>query len=153
VVGDHSRPRSASVLFGAGKTALNIDLVQVDADYQMKEQPREVLLYVADLKRDGLIKVGSTKNLGRRLTELRRHFGPDVEIFQSAPIPNGLGTPKSWEVRLKAKILLPRYREQLDKLDELEKAHDVDQERFGLMWGFNLDLISPESAVGIGLQS
>ncbi len=87
----------------------------------MKE-PSGWILYIADLKRDGLIKVGITREgrLHRRLAELRHRFGPDVEIFESGPIPDGWGTPQQWELRLKAKILRPRYLEQLELLDRTQ---------------------------------
>src|SRR5438874_611804 len=122
----------------------------------MKEQPRPVLLYVADLKRDGLIKVGSTKNRCTRLAQLRRQFGPQVEIFQGGAIPNGFGTPKSWEDRLIRLIVLPRHRADLENLDEQAKptlvrppgttiliTDDTDEldRRFSLMWSFNCDVL------------
>jgi hypothetical protein len=73
----------------------------------MKETKRGRILYVADLHRDGLIKVGSSTEgrLDKRLAELRRQFGPALEIFESAPIPEGWETPRAWETRLMAKIL------------------------------------------------
>jgi hypothetical protein len=83
----------------------------------MKEPKREVFLYLAEI-RDGLVKVGSTRNLRRRLAELRRQFGPTVEIFESASIPEGWGTAQSWELRLKAKIQRPRYLEQIESFDD-----------------------------------
>jgi hypothetical protein len=84
----------------------------------MRKPKRAMMLYVAEVG-DGLIKVGITA-AGReqkRLTELRREFGPQVEIFERATIPDGWGTPQQWELRFKAKILRPRYRDQLEALD------------------------------------
>jgi hypothetical protein len=75
-----------------------------------------MILYIADLKRDGWIKVGVTNEgrLDARVAELRRRFGP---IFESAPIPDGWGTARQWEVRLKAEILRPRFLDMVESLD------------------------------------
>jgi len=81
--------------------------------------PSRPLLYIADLHDDGLLKVGVTteRRLDVRLAELRRRFGPDVEIFESALIPNGWGTAQQWELRLLAEILRWRFRVQVESFD------------------------------------
>ena len=52
---------------------------------------------------------------------MRRRFGPDVEIFESAPIPDGWGTAQRWELRLLRKIIDTRLR---DRIESFDRRHD-----------------------------
>jgi hypothetical protein len=90
-----------------------------------QKEKRGNILYIADLKRDSLIKVGITDDLLRRLGELRVDYGPDVEIFEWAFIPDGWGTPREWENRMKSKILRPRLLDQLEFLDSNDRDYAV----------------------------
>ena len=58
------------------------------------------MLYIADLNRDNLLKVGITheRREPARVRELRRTLRePRLEIFASAVIPMGWGTDREWE--------------------------------------------------------
>jgi hypothetical protein len=94
-------------------------------DRTRQKEKRENILYIADLRRDSLIKVGITNDLLRRLAELRVQFGPNLEIFEWAFIPDGWGTPRQWEKRLKSKILRPRLLDRLEFLDSNHRDHGV----------------------------
>jgi hypothetical protein len=69
------------------------------------------VLYIADLNHEGLLKIGFTTEgrLDARLAELQRQFGADVEIFESAIIPDGWGTAQQWELRLPADRKMHSY--------------------------------------------
>jgi hypothetical protein len=105
--------------FFSAAHAIDLQKIADEHNEAMKGAEARMILYIADLKRDGLIKVGITTEgrLDARLAELRRRFGPDVEIFESAPIPDGWGTAQQWENRLLAEILRPRFREQVESFD------------------------------------
>jgi hypothetical protein len=74
------------------------------------------MLYVADLRRDGLLKVGITheRRARARVGELRRDLTePHLEVFLIATVPYGWGTDRSWERRLFKKLMKRSNRLQL----------------------------------------
>ena len=65
------------------------------------------MLYIADLKRDGLLKVGIAGwwRTDRRQSELRRQWkAPKLEIISSTLVPFGWGSEAEWERRLIARL-------------------------------------------------
>jgi hypothetical protein len=65
------------------------------------------MLYIADLHRDGLLKVGVTAwtRENRRRLELRRTLGaPKLEFIVTTAVPFGWGTETEWERRLLAAL-------------------------------------------------
>lgn len=61
------------------------------------------MLYIADLKRDGLLKVGIAGwwRTDRRQSELRRHWkAPKLELISCTVVPFGWGSEADWERQL-----------------------------------------------------
>jgi hypothetical protein len=62
-----------------------------------------IMLYIADLNRDGLIKIGvaNWRRLKRRESELRRELeAPKLTMVVKTPIPFGWGRDEDWEGRI-----------------------------------------------------
>lgn len=74
------------------------------------------MIYLADLKHDGLIKVGITheRRADRRATELRKRLREaKLEIFDVATVPFGWGSDRSWQRELLQRLKMKSGRLQL----------------------------------------
>lgn len=72
------------------------------------------MLYLANLNRNGLVKVGCTQRLNekQRQSELKRQFSaPKLKIERMVAVPLGWGSEYQWETKWKQKI-----KSQIDRL-------------------------------------
>lgn len=82
------------------------------------------MLYITDLHRDGLLKVGVTAwtRKNRRRSELRRTLGaPKLEFIVTTAVPFGWGTETEWEQRLLAALRARSCRLQIFSDAELSE--------------------------------
>jgi hypothetical protein len=82
------------------------------------------MLYIADLHRDGLLKVGVTAwtRENSRRSELRAKLSaPKLEFIEMTPVPFGWGTEIEWERRLLAALRARTGRLQLFSGAELSE--------------------------------